>query len=61
MAEAFMGYGTTLIAAETTARISIGMNPVYIDAFIERWHQFTGASAVLAESLADLNTKRLTA
>ena len=56
MAEAFMGSGTTLIAADTTASISI--SPVHIDAFIERWQQFTGASAVLAESLANLNVKR---
>ncbi len=62
--EPFMGSGTTLIAAETTGRVCFGieLNPAYVDVAIERWQQFTGANAVLAETgetFADLKTKRL--
>ena len=64
--EPFMGSGTTLIAAETTGRVCFGieLNPAYIDVAIERWQQFTGAHAVLAdtgETFADLKAKRLAA
>ncbi len=62
--EPFMGSGTTLIAAETTGRVCFGveLNPAYVDVAIERWQQFTGAYAVLAdtgETFADLKAKRL--
>ena len=62
--EPFMGSGTTLIAAETTVRVCFGieLNPAYIDLAIERWQQFTGANAVLAdtgETFADLKAMRL--
>jgi DNA modification methylase len=62
--EPFMGSGTTLIAAETTGRVCFGieLNPAYVDVAIERWQQFTGANAVLAETgetFADLKAKRL--
>jgi DNA modification methylase len=61
-----MGSGTTLIAAETTGRICYGvkLNPVYVDAAIERWQDFTGEEAVLADSrerFASLKSKRLAA
>ena len=64
--EPFMGSGTTLIAAETTGRVCFGieLNPAYVDVAIERWQQFTGASAVLAETketFGDLKAKRLAA
>jgi DNA modification methylase len=64
--EPFMGSGTTLIAAETTGRVCFGveLNPAYVDVAIERWQQFTGGSATLAEtgeSFADLKAKRLAA
>ena len=64
--EPFMGSGTTLIAAETTGRICFGieLNPAYVDVAIERWQQFTGANAVLAdtgETFTDLKGKRLVA
>ena len=57
--EPFMGSGTTLIAAETTGRVSLGieLNPAYIDVAVQRWQQFTGQEAVLdgtGESFADL-------
>jgi DNA modification methylase len=47
--EPFMGSGTTLIAAETTGRVCLGieLNPAYIDVAVERWQQFTGQAAVL--------------
>jgi len=45
----FMGSGTTLIAAETTGRVCLGieLNPAYVDVAVERWQQFTGQQAVL--------------
>ena len=64
--EPFMGSGTTLIAAETTRRVCFGieLNPAYVDVAIERWQQFTGGSATLAETgerFVDLKAKRLAA
>lgn len=57
--EPFMGSGTTLIAAETTGRVCLGieLNPAYVDVAVQRWQQFTGQTAVLdgtGESFADL-------
>ena len=45
----FIGSGTTLIAAETTGRICLGieLNPAYVDVAIERWQRFTGQAATL--------------
>ncbi|OUS07833.1 DNA methylase [Rhodobacterales bacterium 52_120_T64] len=47
--EPFMGSGTTLIAAETTARVCFGieLDPAYVDVAVERWQQFSGEAAVL--------------
>ena len=47
--EPFMGSGTTLIAAETTGRVCLGieLNPGYVDVAVERWQRFTGKNAVL--------------
>jgi hypothetical protein len=47
--EPFMGSGTTLIAAETTGRVCLGieLNPAYVDVEVERWQRFTGRGAVL--------------
>ena len=64
--EPFMGSGTTLIAAETTARVCYGieLNPAYVDVAIERWQAFTGKDAFLAESgesFAALKSERLAA
>ncbi len=57
--EPFMGSGTTLIAAETTGRVCLGieLNPAYVDVAMERWQQFTGKQATLDgtdQSFADL-------
>ena len=45
----FMGSGSTLIAAETTGRICLGLelDPAYVDCAVERWQRFTGEVAVL--------------
>ena len=47
--EPFTGSGTTLIAAETTGRVCLGieLNPAYIDVAVERWQRFTGQIATL--------------
>ncbi len=43
----FLGSGTTLIAAERTARICLAMelNPLYVDIAVQRWCDFTGQEA----------------
>jgi DNA modification methylase len=43
----FVGSGTTIIAAEMTARAchALEINPAYIDVAIKRWQDFTGAQA----------------
>jgi DNA modification methylase len=61
--EPFMGSGTTLIAAETTGRVCLGieLNPAYVDVAVERWQRFTGKAAVLegtGESFGDLAGSR---
>ena len=47
--EPFMGSGTTLIAAETTGRVCLGieLNPAYVDVAVQRWQRFIGQQAVL--------------
>lgn len=46
----FLGSGSTLIAAEETDRVCIGveLDPVYVDAAIRRWQKRTGKSAIHA-------------
>ncbi len=43
----FLGSGTTLIAAETTGRIRLGveLDPLYVEVAIRRWQAFTGKAA----------------
>ena len=43
----FLGSGTTIIAAETTGRIAMGMeiDPAYCDVIVKRWEDFTGKKA----------------
>ena len=45
----FLGSGTTLIAAETTGRVCLGMelDPRYVDVAVRRWQAFTGTAACL--------------
>ncbi|OUS03999.1 DNA methylase [Rhodobacterales bacterium 52_120_T64] len=64
--EPFMGSGTTLIAAETTARVCFGieLNPAYVDVTVERWQQFSGEAAVLdgdGRSFDEIKNARVTA
>lgn len=50
--DAFMGSGTTILAAERTKRIAYGIDiePVYVDVAIRRWQTLTGRDAVHAET-----------
>lgn len=43
----FLGSGTTLIAAQTTGRICLGieLDPSYVDVIVRRWQAFTGEEA----------------
>jgi DNA modification methylase len=45
----FLGSGTTVIAAETTGRVCLGMeiDPRYVDVAVRRWQAFTGDKATL--------------
>jgi DNA modification methylase len=45
----FMGSGTTIIAAETSGRMAIGIeiDPLYVDVCVRRWEAFTGKAATL--------------
>jgi DNA modification methylase len=45
--DAFLGSGTTLIAAERTGRRCYGLelDPAYVDTTIRRWQALTGGSA----------------
>jgi len=46
--DAFLGSGTTVIAAERTGRICYGMElePRYVDTIVRRWQEFSGRKAV---------------
>ena len=46
--DAFLGSGTTLIAAERTGRVCYGVeiDSAYVDATIRRWERFTGLEAI---------------
>lgn len=48
--DSFLGSGSTLIAAEETGRVCIGveLDPIYVDAAIRRWQKRTGKDAVHA-------------
>jgi DNA modification methylase len=50
--DAFLGSGTTVIAAERTGRRCYGMelDPLYVDTAIRRWQALTGGKARHAES-----------
>ncbi|MDQ2945131.1 MAG: DNA modification methylase, partial [Acidobacteriota bacterium] len=47
--EPFLGSGTTLIAAEQTGRVCIGieLDPRYVDLIVLRWQQFARGAAAL--------------
>jgi DNA modification methylase len=46
----FLGSGTTLIAAEQSARTCFGLeiDPKYVDVIVRRWQNFTGEKAILS-------------
>lgn len=46
--DAFLGSGTTVIAAERTGRVCYGieLSPLYVDTIVQRWQAFTGQVAV---------------
>jgi len=50
--DAFLGSGTTVMAAERTGRIcyAIEIDPLYVDTAIRRWQSYTGQTAVHGES-----------
>lgn len=50
--DAFMGSGTTILAAERAGRRAAGMeiDPGYVDVSIRRWQEMTGLQAVLEKS-----------
>src|SRR5665811_544033 len=61
----FLGSGTTLIAAETTGRVCLGMElePRYVDVAVQRWQAFTGMTARLlgdGRSFEVVATERVT-
>src|SRR5271156_4231253 len=61
--DAFLGSGTTVIAAERTERRCYGLeiDPLYVDTIIRRWQTFTGSAARQAESgqsFSELESKR---
>jgi DNA modification methylase len=61
--DAFLGSGTTLLAAERTGRISRGIeiDPAYVDVAITRWQQMTGNEANLEgahETFAEISGQR---
>lgn len=50
--DAFLGSGTTLIAAEKCGRICYGieLDPLYVDTAVRRWEEITGEDSIHAES-----------
>jgi DNA modification methylase len=46
--DAFLGSGSTLIAAERTGRSCCGIeiDPLYVDASIKRWQRYTGDDVI---------------
>jgi hypothetical protein len=46
--DAFLGSGTSIVAAERTGRVCYGIeiDPAYVDTIVRRWQAFTGQSAV---------------
>jgi DNA modification methylase len=62
--DAFLGSGTTLIAAELTGRACLGieLDPTYVQVVVERWQNFTGEQATLGaggQTFAQVKDARL--
>lgn len=61
--DAFLGSGTTLLAAERVGRICRGLelDPIYVDTAIRRWQRMTGGEAIRSatgESFSELEVDR---
>ena len=61
--DAFLGSGTTLMAAERIGRVchAIELDPLYVDTAIRRWQRYTGERAVhceTGETFNELEVKR---
>jgi DNA modification methylase len=58
----FLGSGTTLIAAEMTGRVCLGieLNPAYVDVIVQRWEAFTGRKAALESNNQQFDQVRTT-
>ncbi len=56
--DAFLGSGTTLLAAERTGRTCYGLeiDPIYCDVIIKRWQRLTGGVAIHSLSGETFNT-----
>ena len=56
--DAFLGSGTTLIAAESGGRRCFGLelDPKYVDLIIRRWQEISGGKVVLAKSGLEFDT-----
>jgi DNA modification methylase len=50
--DAFLGSGTTLMAAERVGRVCCGIeiDRIYVDVAIRRWQKYTGEAALHARS-----------
>jgi DNA modification methylase len=50
--DAFLGSGTTLIAAEKVGRVcyALDLDPLYVDLAVRRWQAWTGEKAIHAET-----------
>ena len=62
----FLGSGTSLVAADTTGRVCLGVeiDPLYVDVAIRRWQAFTDKEATLSSedrSFAEIEAMRSTA
>jgi DNA modification methylase len=46
--DAFLGSGTSLLAAEKVGRVCNGLeiDPLYVDVIVRRWQRYTGDSAI---------------
>jgi DNA modification methylase len=55
--DAFLGSGTTLVAAERVGRICYGieLDPTYVDLAVRRWQAYTGNTARHAQSKRSFN------
>jgi DNA methylase len=59
--DTFLGSGSTLIAAEETGRICIGLDldPCYVDVAVQRWQRVTGHDAVLVQTGEKFNDRTI--